>query len=233
MRISAAMFTLNTTKKSQLVSGPVREIGVQSRSITGTMPNGNRYESALERDFMLLLDFDLAVDVYTPQPLTIQYQCRDGTWHRYTPDGLVEWRKDLRPHDARPLLVEIKDREAFHGEWRAWRERMRAARRHADERGWQFLVITERDIRNPFLDNARFLLPYRRRPGPPQTDQWVLDKLSELIESTPQELIESLYQDKWNRAALIPVIWCLLAERRIGCDLTEPLTMQSTLWTLR
>src|SRR6218665_1814150 len=214
MRISAAMFTLNTTKKSQLVSGPVREIGVQSRSITGTMPNGNRYESALERDFMLLLDFDLAVDVYTP-------------------DGLVEWRKDLRPHDARPLLVEIKYREAFHGEWRAWRERMRAARRHADERGWQVLVITERDIRNPFLDNARFLLPYRRRPGPPQTDQWVLDKLSELIESTPQELFESLYQDKWNRAALIPVIWCLLAERRIGCDLTEPLTMQSTLWTLR
>ncbi|MCS4509969.1 TnsA endonuclease N-terminal domain-containing protein [Xylophilus ampelinus] len=227
------MFTLNTIKKSQLVSGPVREIGVQVRSITGTMPNGNRYESALERDFMLLMDFDLAVDVYTPQPLTIRYQDRDGDWHRYTPDGLVEWRKDLKPHDPRPLLVEIKYREAFQGEWRVWRERMRAARRYAEERGWQFLVITERDIRNPFLDNVRFLLPYRRRPGPVQTDQWVLDKLTELIESTPQELIESLYQDKWNRAALIPVVWCLLAERRIGCDLTQPLTMQSTLWTLR
>lgn len=34
---------------------PVRKIGVQSRSMTGTMPNGNRYESALERDLMILI----------------------------------------------------------------------------------------------------------------------------------------------------------------------------------
>lgn len=227
------MSILNATKRSDLVSGPVRTIGVQSRSITGTMPNGNRYESALERDFMLLLDFDPAVDVYTPQPLTIRYQDRDGAWHRYTPDGLVEWRKDLRPHDARPLLVEIKYREAFEGQWRPWRERIRAARRYANERGWQFLIITEKDIRNPFLDNVRFLLPYRRRSGSAETDQWVLDKLAELIESTPRELIESLYQDKWNQATLIPVVWRILAERLVGCDLTQPLTMQSTLWTLR
>ncbi len=227
------MVTLNTIKRSQLVQGPVRAIGVQSRSITGTMPNGNRYESSLERDFMLLLDFDLAVDLYTPQPVTIRYQTDDGAWHRYVPDGLVEWRKDLKPHDARPLLVEIKYRQAFEGQWRIWRQRARAARRYATERGWQFLIITERDIRNPFLDNARFLLPYRRRPASPETEQWVLDRLAEVVETTPSELIGSLYQDKWNQAALIPVIWCLLAERRIGCDLTQPLTMESTLWTLR
>lgn len=226
------MFTLNTTNRSKLVSGPVRKIGVQSRSITGTMPNGNRYESSPERDFMLLLDFDPAVDVYTPQPLTIRYQTRDGVWHRYTPDGLVEWRKDLRPHDPRPLLVEIKYREAFEGEWRPWRERARAAHRYANERGWLFQIITERDIRTPFLDNARFLLPYRRRAGSPETEQWVLDRLAELIEATPSELIGALYQDKWNQAALIPVVWRLLAKRRIGCDLTQPLTMESTLWTL-
>lgn len=227
------MSILNATKVSKLVSGPVREIGVQSRSITGTMPDGNRYESALERDFMLLLNFDPSVDVYTPQPLTIKYQGSDGQWHRYTPDGLVEWRKDLRPHDVRPLLVEIKYRDAFEGAWRAWRARIRAARNFAEERGWQFAVVTERDIRNPFLDNARFLLPYLQRPGSPQVEQWVLDKLVELGESTPQELIASLYQDRWNQAALIPVVWRLLAERSIGCDLTQPLTMQSNVWSLR
>jgi len=63
------MITLDANKSSTLVSGPVREIGVQSRSITGTMPDGNRYESSLERDFMLLLKFDPSVELYTPQPL--------------------------------------------------------------------------------------------------------------------------------------------------------------------
>lgn len=224
---------MNAINESKLVSGPVRKIGVQSRSITGTMPDGNRYESALERDFMLLVKFDTAIDVYTPQPITLQYQGSDGCWHRYTPDGLVEWRTDKKTHDPRPLLLEIKYREAFKGKWREWRERIRAARNFAQERGWLFEVLTEQDIRTPFLDNVRFLLPYLRRTSSPETEQWILEKLVELCDCTPKELIGSLYQDKWNQAALIPVMWRLLAERRIGCDLMEPLTMQSGLFSLK
>lgn len=227
------MSTLNAIRRSGLVSGPVRAIGVQSRSITGTMPDGNRYESALERDFMLLLKFDPAVDIYTPQPLTFNYRGLDGQLHKYTPDGLVEWRADLQVHDPRPMLVEVKYREAFQGDWRTWRLRNRAARDYAQDKGWIFKIFTEREIRTPFLDNVRFLLPYRRRASTPQTEAWVLDKLNEVKESTPQALIEVLYQDRWNQAALIPVVWRLLAERSIGCDLTEPLTMKSALWTLR
>ena len=125
------MATLNATKISRLVSGPVREIGVQSRSITGTMPNGDRYESTLERDFMFLIQFDPAVDIYTPQPLTMRYADRDGQNRSYTPDGLIEWRTDRRLHDSRPVLVEIKYREAFVGEWRNWRHKARAAKEYA------------------------------------------------------------------------------------------------------
>lgn len=215
------------------MSGPVRAIGVQSRSITGTMPDGNRYESALERDFMLLLQFDPAVDIYTPQPLTFTFRGPDGKSQKYTPDGLVEWRTDLEVHDPRPMLVEVKYREAFQGDWRSWRHRSRAAREYAEDRGWIYKIFTEREIRTRFLDNVRFLLPYRRRTGSHETEAWVLDKLNEIKESTPQALIETLYQDRWNQAALIPVVWRLLAERNIGCDLTEALTMQSPLWTLR
>ncbi len=227
------MSTLTATKVSRLVSGPVREIGVQSRSITGTMPNGNRYESSLERDFMLLLKFDTAVDVFTPQPLVMSYQGQDGTWHRYTPDGLIEWRKDQNLSDVRPVLVEVKYREAFHGAWRAWRVRFRAAKSFAKSKGWEFAVFTEREIRTPLLDNANFLLPYLNRADASETEEWVLEKLSMLTETTPQDLVEGLYQDKWNQAALIPIVWRLIGERRIGCDLTEPLTMRSIIWTLR
>ena len=227
------MSTLNAIKVSRLVTGPVRAIGVQSRSITGTMPDGNRYESSLERDFMLLLKFDTAVDIYTPQPLSINYQDKDGTRHRYTPDGLIEWRKDLNLSDVRPVLVEVKYREEFYGSWPSWRARFRAAKNFAKSKGWEFVVFTEREIRTPLLENASFLLPYLNRADSPETEEWVLERLSMLTQTTPKDLVEALYQDKWNQATVIPVVWRLIAERRIGTNLTETLTMRSAIWTLR
>lgn len=67
------------------------------------MPDGNRYESTLERDFMLLMQFDPAVDIYTPQPLTLTYLDQAGGMRRYTPDGLIEWRKDRPDPRSSPL----------------------------------------------------------------------------------------------------------------------------------
>lgn len=227
------MATLTATTGSSLVSGPVRRIGVQSRSVTGTMPDGNRYESTLERDFMLLMQFDPAVDIYTPQPVTLAYTGSDGASHRYTPDGLIEWRTDRPVHDPRPVLVEVKYREDLNGKWREWRERARAARNFAAEKGWLFMIYTEREIRTPALENVTFLLPYLRREGSPETEQWLLTQLAQLVESTPRDLVSSLYRDKWNQAALIPVLWRLLAERRIGFDLAQSLNMRSTIWSLR
>ena len=227
------MNTLNAIKRSNLVSGPVRRIGVQSRSITGTMPNGNRYESALERDFMILMQFDAAVDVYTPQPLTLNYVDETGKARRYTPDGLIEWRRDRPVHDPRPVLVEIKYREDFKGKWREWRARARAAKKLAHENGWIFSIQTERDIRTPLLETATFLLPYLRRSEAPEIEEWMLNRLADLVEATPRELCESLYQNKRNQAALISVMWRLLAERRIGFDVAQPLTMSATIWSLK
>nr|WP_315481918.1 heteromeric transposase endonuclease subunit TnsA [uncultured Undibacterium sp.] len=227
------MNILNANKVSNLVSGPVRSIGVQSRSITGTMPDGNRYESALERDFMSLLQFDPLIDIYTPQPLTLKYTDTDGNLRRFTPDGLIEWRTDLPVFDPRPILVEIKYREAFQGDWSNWRQRLRAARNYATERGWLFDVYTERDIRTPYLENIKFLLPYLRRASVPDLELQVLEKLLEFLESTPRELLDSISDDKWAQAALIPVIWKLLAQRDIGCNLLRPLTMISPIYSLR
>jgi hypothetical protein len=213
--------------------GPVRSIGIQSRSITGTMPNGARYESSLERDFMYLLEFDSTVDLYTPQPLTVRYRGLDGAWHRYTPDGLIEWRDDQVVMDRRPLLVEIKYREAFTNNWREWRCRHRAITAFAEERGWQYDIYTETEIRTPLLQNVQFLLPYRKRSSTPETEKWILDTLTEWVESTPAMLISLLYSDKWNQAAVLPIVWKLLAERRIGFPFDEPLGMETPIWALQ
>ena len=102
------MIKLNDIKSTKLAGYPVRRIGIQSRSITGTMPNGARYESSLERDLMILLNFDPLVYLYTPQPITISYKLPDGSWHKYTPDGLIEWHQDISVYDTRPWSGPLK-----------------------------------------------------------------------------------------------------------------------------
>lgn len=223
---------LIATENNWYPRGPVRSIGIQSRSITGTMPNGARYESALERDFMYLLEFESTVDTYTPQPLTMRYQGLDGAWHRYTPDGLIEWRDDQIVLDRRPLLVEVKYRESFTNNWRHWRCLHRALSAFAEERGWQFGIVTETEIRTPLLKNVQFLLPYRKRSSTPETEKWILDELEALGEATPSMLISLLYSDKWNQAAILPIVWKLLAERRIGFPFDLPLGMETPIWAL-
>ena len=59
--------------------GPVRKIRKSHRSITGTVVStkaggGADYESTLERDYLLQLEFDPQVRELWPQPLTIEYR---------------------------------------------------------------------------------------------------------------------------------------------------------------
>lgn len=221
---------MNTPKQR---TEPVRKIGISSRSITGTMPNGDRYESSLERDLMILLDFDPLVDLYTPQPVTIRYHSEDGAWKTYTPDGLIQYRQDIyAPHDPRPVLVEVKYRKDFNDQAKKLIPKIRAARQYAKERNWCFEIFTEDKIRTPFLDNIKFLSPYLER-GVPELMFWISEELLKLGESTPKELMELLYRNKWNQAQLIPSLWALIARREIVCDLSAPLTMNTPIWTLQ
>jgi len=182
---------------------------------------------------MELIRFDRNVELYTPQPITIRYVDQDGKQRKYTPDGLIEYRKDISPgRDMQPVLCEIKYREDFRADWRNLIRRFRVAKAYAQDMGWQFRVYTEREIRTPYLANARFLTGYISRVPDPDTLFAIIDKLADLRESDPEALMLSLFRDRWTRAAALPVLWYLVAERRIGCDLSEPLNMRSKIWTL-
>src|SRR5437016_4446366 len=59
-----------------LTAMPVRKVPKNYRNLTGLVPNTRTssmtaFESSLERDFLLLLDFDPDVTFYEEQPVTI------------------------------------------------------------------------------------------------------------------------------------------------------------------
>ena len=212
---------------------PVRIIPKNYRSLTGLVLNTRTqsmtaFESSLERDFLLLLDFALDVECYEEQPVTIVYHDAQGRRRTYTPDVLVRYRTD--PPQARhpkPLLCEVKYRDDLRQHWVEYRPKFRAAGRYAHQHGWRFRLVTDRDVRTPYLDNVKFLRSYQMRPIHEADRIRLLAALVALGETNPASLLHALSPDRWQQAQLLPTLWQLIATRQLHADLSHPLTMQS------
>lgn len=215
---------------------PVRSIPKNYRSLTGKVIDAHNrgaveFESALERDFYLILDFDPAVARFEEQPVTIAYHDPEDISRTYTPDVLVHYHPAptaarLRP----PRLYEIKYREDLRANWRDYRPKFKAAHRYAAQQDWVFRLISEREIRTPYLKNATFLRQFRTRTIASEDHRRVLTAFATAGQITPEALLTLLSSEPQERARLLVVLWHLVALAQIGTDLTLPLTMRSRLW---
>lgn len=192
------------------------------------------YESRLEHDFMKLVGFDPRVSHYVEQPVKIEFTDATGRPRSYSPDILVTYHPHKDPaQDIKPLLAEIKYRRDLFKNWPDLKPKFRAARRYAREQGWEFRIITEVEIRTPYLKNIVFLLGYRDLGVVDAETAQLLEVLKRLCGADPDELLLTISEDRIRRAELLPMLWHLVANHRIGVDLTQPLTMRSRLSLLR
>ena len=209
---------------------PVRAITKSHRAVTGTLasakgPAGAQYESALERDFFVQLDFDPVVVRFVPQPVLIPWVNGKGRKLQYPPDVLVHYS------DGRaPALFEVKYVTEVREKADDLRRKFRAARAFAREQGWTFTLVTERTIRAPSLKNIQFLRPYAARTCTEAQTGPLLTALGDQV-STPQDLLSHFPES--DRPQLIPVLWHLVATHRIEADLSLPFTMRSSIRTRR
>lgn len=217
---------------------PVRTPPRNHRSITGLVASVKNktmraHESTLERDLLFLLEFDLNVKTYEEQPVRIEFQDAEGRPHTYTPDVLVTYRTDIEPAKRMPpLLCEVKYRKDLFADWQHLKPKFKAARSYARERGWQFSILTEQEIRTPLLENARFLLPYRRLELDWEQAHLLLRMTGELREATPESLLLACNKEQMERARLLPMLWHLVSIGMVGADLNLKLTMHSPIWTM-
>ena len=215
---------------------PVRTVPKNYRSLTGLVPNTRTqsmaaFESSLERDFLLLLDFDPDVEFFEEQPVKIVYHDAKGRRRTYTPDVLVRYRNhSSQAKHTKSLLCEVKYRDDLRQHWAEYRPKFRAAGRYARQQGWRFRVVTERRVRTPYLENVKFLRSYRTLPVHDLYRTQLLRTLATLEATDPANLLAAVCEDRWQQAHLLPMLWQLVATRQIGADLAQPLTMQSGLW---
>lgn len=116
--------------------------------------------------------------------------------------------------------------------WRELKPKFRAARRYAKEEGWIFKILTEVEIRTPYLKNVKFLRQFQRRSVNPADANLLLRKVSDLRSTDLESLLSAICPEVHNRAQFLPTLWRLIARRAIGVDLNRPLTMQSPIWPI-
>lgn len=226
------MRLVNSWLKIEKTSGGVRRIPTNVRSLTGTV-NGQEFESSLERDLLLLVHWDYEVDWYQSQPVKIEYFDAQGKPRSYTPDLLITYCYD---HDnkqlnvRKPLLCEVKYRGDLTKQKDQLKLKFKAARAYAKSQGYEFRVLTEREIRTDYLKNVQFLWSYRHADFHSHHYDKLRLALEKLEETSISKLLEVCYSSKELRGEALWTLWCMIARLWVKCDLTIPLSMQSTIW---
>lgn len=215
---------------------PVRNIKYKYSSLSGKFysKKNNRsitFESSLEKDYITLLEFDDNVIEYTEQPIKIAYT-NNGIKRNYYPDILIRRKSHAESNCVQKnILVEVKYSSFISKHKLELEPKFNAARDYSIKAGWEFQIVTENEIRTGYLENVRFLLRYRDYNDFHDYDfALLLDTVNKLEHTTPEELIIVAAKD-WNkRAELVYLLWHMVANKYIQCDLTNKLTMDSEIW---
>lgn len=203
----------------------VRKIRQSNRSITGKWPSlktnsSQHFESTLERDLITLLEFDDDVERFQVQPVTIYYANT-----RYTPDVAVYFQPEVK---RKPILYEVKYQAELLEKRDELAPRFAAANEYADANGYEFKVITEKEIRNDLLLNVKFLSRYRNGKIDAPIMKAVKTQFDTQPRNTPQQLLDK--SDAAVTARMLHAIWQMLAGKLLYCDMTRQLNMNTVLW---
>jgi hypothetical protein len=206
------------------VAGPVRGFTFRrgQRSFAGwwwscTTGELVGYESWLERDHAMLLDFDPEVAGFASQPFWLSWPGESGRRRRHAPDYFV------RRRDGRGLVVDVRaddrigpaDQEAFD-----------ATRAACAEAGWSFARLGVPD--QVLAANVRWLSRYRhgRCGGSADAVRRLLDVFAE-----PCPLFAGAEQ-AGERIGVLPVLYHLMWRQVLAADLRAGPLSAATLVTV-
>jgi len=206
---------------------PVRKIPKNYRSVTGTfasLKNSRNvfYESLLERDFFLTLEFDKTVSSYEEQPLQISYQHYNKQL-KYTPDCLVLYNNDRLPciYEVK-FSDEIKEKKVF------LESKFEQIENYLSDNDMEFKLFTEMDVDATYLHNIKFIYNYAVIRNQAKINM-LKQKLKKYKEIIYQEFLDNYSHNKYEQAEIIPYIWYLVLIGYLSINLYEKITPNTLL----
>ena len=207
---------------------PKNHLVVTGRHATSRAEGGSAdFESTLEKEHMLLLDFDPRVVRYEAQPVRLPL----SKGRSYVPDLLVTYVADLSDDRITCQLVEVKAQSDLDKNTEDYREKFEAAEAYCEERGWCFVIRTEHDIRTPRLQALKFLRRYRNLEPDPEREAQLLDAVEQTGQRcTVTALLEAIASSPEERAHYAAPLWRLVAVQHIKVDLDAMIRPDSIVW---
>jgi hypothetical protein len=215
---------------------PVRKIPKNYLFVTGGYSSRKNdemdaFESLLEKDYLLLLDFDDDVESFEVQPVRIPVA---GVPKGYVPDVLVRYHPNSQAGTVRkPSLVEVKHTDDLARNAKKYEPKFAAAHQYAEERNWEFVVKDQNDIRTPRLANLKFLREYRNITPSDADIQTVLGCMKDVDgETSSQSVLHALASTDDDKLYWLPIIWFMVLTQHLATNLDQPFGNDVPLWLL-
>ena len=184
----------------------------------------------MERDFLVRLESFPYIESVESQPFTLAFE-HEGKQLTYTPDFKVTYLS--HPWPVRKTAVfEVKLSKRLLDDREYWKPRFIAAMRHCREHGRVFHLMNERKIRDQRWANSKFLRRYRHYQFEQADIEAVLDTADTQTVVTSDYLLSKHFPGDHLRPIGISLIWHLVANQKLECDMTAPLTHLSELWRI-
>lgn len=159
------------------------------------------FESVLERDFYMLLEFDDNVSSYAEQPITINYEYKDGSKRKYTPDCLVTYKNGTERYYEVKYINEIRNDSEL-------REKLDFLKLYFyDEHTLKFDIFTDEEIGKIYLDNLKFLYKFAFIPQDNEKIVKINKIFNEVDKISVKELLNVLSDNQMEQMKWLPYVW--------------------------
>lgn len=179
------------------------------------------FESVLERNYFMMLEFDSNVVKYEEQPLSIEYKYSDGTKRKYTPDVLVTFK------NRQQELIEVKYQEEIDNSVELQNKIALLKKEFNYEHNIRFSVFTNNDICQTTLENYNFLYKFVFIPEDKEKTEHINNILNESYDLTIKDLLNEISPKKSIQMIYLPYIWNYIFHNLKVVRVYEKLTMNS------
>jgi hypothetical protein len=211
-----------------LLTFPQRKLKKNYRSITGHFPSIKNkksiaFESKLEKELFLTLEFDDTVISYQEQPqIEIYFKGKNKI---YSADCYIHRSIESNLLDS---IVEVKYTNELKKDEQYFKEKFEAIQNSTTEMNLDFEIYTELNNTQTYIENLDFLYRYLENPLKMKYEEQIMNIVRNFNKISALDITKKISSNPIDYQIISNEIWNLVAHKKLKSDFYDTvLTMNS------